>query len=366
MPKTLKVLTVGLILIIGMSLFEFVNIKSAKAINYSNLISDSEFVNWGTLDATGVQQFLNAHGGTRLRGFSEGGRSAAQIIADSARSNGLNPFVILATIQKEESLVDSNTNFDYRVNWAMGYGICDSCSPDDPDIQKYYGFTKQIDNGAWQLKRNYSYWASNGSDWNVGKTMNIDGLNVRFSNRATSALFRYTPHLPGNENFVNIYNRYKTFRGSAKFNTKGSSVKSKVSKTKSSISGDVTYGAQTYRQAGITSLRPGQKVIYNVYMKNTGTAIWNNSGDNQVYLGNSSPQDRGSAFMGGQNIRWQLLSRSVSSDKIGVFSIELTAPSTPGTYVEKFRPVKEGVAWFGDEITFTFNVSGSPAAIKKK
>ena len=94
-----------------------------KAIDYNNLISDGEFIDWRTLDADGVQSFLNTKGGTRLRNFREGGRTAAQIIAGAARAYGINPFVILSTIQKEESLVESNTNFDYRIRWVMGYGI---------------------------------------------------------------------------------------------------------------------------------------------------------------------------------------------------------------------------------------------------
>lgn len=234
--KTRKFLTINLIVLMLLSVF-LMGISSVKAYDASNLISDPEFINWEALDAGGIQQFLNSRGGTRLRTFSEGGRSAAQIIADAARSNGLNPIVILATIQKEESLVDSNTNFDYRVNWAMGYGICDSCSPDDPQVQKYRGFTNQINYGAWQLRYNYNYWAANGSDWNVGRTMIIDGLAVRFANRATSALYRYTPHLHGNENFSNIYGQYRVYTAKAAKGVKGSktsvakTVKTKVSKT---------------------------------------------------------------------------------------------------------------------------------------
>ncbi len=224
--KTSSFFAVGLSILLSLPVVLLTDLPRAKAAyDPGNLISDAEFTNSQALDAGGVQSFLNARGGTRLRTFSERGRTAAQIIADAARNNGINPIVILATIQKEESLVDSNINFDYRVNWAMGYGVCDSCSLDDPDVIKYRGFTNQIDNGTWQLKRNYSYWAANGSDYNVGSTMIIDDLAVRFSNRATSALYRYTPHLHGNENFYNIYNQYRVYTA------KGPSVKGAMSKT---------------------------------------------------------------------------------------------------------------------------------------
>lgn len=348
--------------------------RPAYAFDAGNLIADAEFINWRTLDATGVQQFLNSKGGTRLRTFSEGGRSAAQIIADAARSNGINPFVILATIQKEESLVDSNTNFDFRINWAMGYSICDSCSLDDSRVQANKGFTKQIDNGTWQLKRNYSYHAANGSAWNVGKTMIIDGQAVRFANRATSSLYRYTPHLHGNENFYNIYNRYKSFSGSKWDTGKIAKTKAvdkttlvaeklrnalKTTKPKGTQPSDITnYAAQYVNQVGGSNLRSGQKLTIYVYLRNTGATTWVKSGANPVYLGNSSSRDRNSIFTGG-NIRWQMLNASVAPDRIGVFSIQITAPQQPGTYVEKFQPVVEGITWFGEEISFTFDISVS-------
>ena len=315
--------------------------RAQAAYSAGNLISDGEFTNWTVLGASGIQAFLNTKGGTRLRTFSEGGRSAAQIIANAARDNGINPLVILATIQKEESLVDSNTNFDFRVNWAMGYGVCDSCSLDDPNVVKYRGFTNQINNGTWQLKRNYSYWAGNGSEWNVGKTMIIDGTAVRFANRATSSLYRYTPHLGGNQNFYNIYNRYKSFRGA----------------NASVVSAD-SFSAQLIRQygnGGVVDLKRGQKLKIYVYYRNNGSAIWNKTANPPVYLGDSSPQDRVSIFTGG-NIRWKLNSSRVKPNAIGKFAIRITAPNQPGSYVEKFRPVAEGTTWFGDEVTFTFNV----------
>jgi len=313
----------------------------AKAFNPHNLISDAEFLDWQTLDADGVQSFLNTKGGTRLRNFREGGRSAAQIIAGAARANGVNPFVILATIQKEESLIESNTNFDYRVRWAMGYGICDGCDANDPDLQKYAGFTKQVYDGTWQLKHNYNL-AAGRSDYRVGNTMVIDGTAVHFDTRATAALYRYTPHLHGNENFVRFYNQYKTYRP------------------------PLTYDARLIAQvprANVT-VRPGQRIMMLAIYRNTGTAIWRKTGANPMYLGNWAPQDRGSIFTGGGNVRWEMIQSAVGRNRVGTFKIYFTAPTEPGVYVEKFRPVMEGVTWLGPEVTYTFNVSGSPVSSK--
>ncbi|MFA6493378.1 MAG: hypothetical protein WCV58_04525 [Patescibacteria group bacterium] len=342
--------------------------QAQAAYSSGYIISDAEFTNWSILDENGIQAFLNTKGGTRLRTFSENGRSAAKIIADAARSNGINPFVILATIQKEESLVESNYNFDFRVNWAMGYAICDSCSLDDPNVVKYRGFTNQIDYATWQFKYNYSHYAANGSDWNVGKTMIIDGTAVRFGSKATSSLYRYTPHLHGNENFYNIYNSYKSFRYASKYikgTAKTAATKSAAAANKLKIvnsknkagqpaTGGTSYEAQYVTKVGASNLRPGQKLTIYAYLKNTGTTTWTNSGANPVYLGNSGPQDRSSAFTGG-NTRWRMLSKTVLPGRVAVFSTQITAPAA-GSYTEKFRPVAEGVTWFGDEATFTFNV----------
>ncbi len=313
------------------------NPHKAQAYNPNNLISDAEFLDWRTLDADGVQSFLNTKGGTRLRTFREGGRTAAQIIATAARANGINPFVILATIQKEESLIESNTNFDYRVRWAMGYGICDGCDSNDPALQKYAGFTNQVYNGTWQLKRNYSYWASFGA-YKVGNTMIIDGAAVHLDNRATSALYRYTPHLHGNESFVGIYSRYKTYRPPA------------------------TYDAKLISQvprANYTA-RPGQKILMVVNYRNLGTAVWSKTGANPMHLGNYGPMDRGSIFTGGGNVRWEMVQSLVRRNGVGTFRIYFTAPQQSGVYVETFRPVMEGVTWMGNEVSYVINVGGVP------
>jgi len=308
----------------------------ALAYNANNLISDGEFTDTRTLDADGIQAFLNTKGGTRLRTFREGGKTAAQIIYNAARANGINPFVILATIQKEESLIESNTNFDYRVRWAMGYGVCDGCDSNDPSLQHYAGFTNQITGGTWQLKRNYSYWAT-ASSYRVGSTVVIDDTNVHIDNRATSALYRYTPHLHGNESFVNIYNRYKNYRPPA------------------------TYDAKLISQvprANFT-VRPGQRIMMLAVYRNTGTATWYKTGGNAMHLGNWGPQDRGSIFTSGANVRWEMLQSAVGRNGVGTFRIYFTAPQQTGVYVEKFRPVMEGINWMGNEVTYTFNVTGS-------
>ena len=334
-----------LVLVVGSMVFNLGNIPKARAsFDANNLISDGEFIDWQALDASGIQHFLNSRGGERLRSFSEGGRSAAQIIADAALANRINPIVILATIQKEEGIIDSDYHFDLRVVWAMGYGVCDTCSLDDPNVSKYRGFTKQIDNGTWQLKRNYTYWAANGSAWNVGQTMIIDGTAIRFANRATSALYRYTPHLPGNGNFYDIYSNYKTYRAPATYSASYMSQYSGANRT--------------------IRLRPGQKRSIWVRYRNTGTATWSRDGATPARIGNSSPQDR-SSQIAGDNTRWPMVQSRVRTKQGATFRITITAPNQEGTYTEKFRPLVEGITWMGEEVTFTFEVRGRTTAANR-
>lgn len=312
------------------------DIKQASAINRNNLISDGEFIDWQSMDADGIQWFLDAHGASRIRNFREGGKTAAQIIYAAALANRVNPYVILATIQKEESIVESNTNFDYRAKWAMGYGVCDGCDSEDPALQKYAGFTKQVMDGTWQLKRNYSYWSSTGT-YKVGNTITIDDSQVTIGNRATSALYRYTPHFHGNERFVELFSRYKTYVPPA------------------------TYDAKILSQVprAIATVRPNQKIKMLIVLKNTGTAVWRKDGANAMHIGNWSPQDRNSTFSGNTNQRWTMLQAQARRNGVGTFMIWFNAPSEPGTYVEKFRPVMEGINWFGPEITYKFTVAGT-------
>ncbi len=339
-----KIIIYFLVLSFGVSNFVGLNLSSirkASAVNYNNLISDGEFTDWQTMDADGIQWFLNTHGASRIRSFSENGRTAAQIIYSAARANGINPYAILATIQKEESIIESNTNFDYRARWAMGYGVCDGCDSNDPALQRYSGFTNQIMNGTWQLKRNYSYWASVG-DWKVGTTRNFDGTNVHFDNRATSSLFRYTPHLHGNENFNGLYNRYKNYRPPASYEAR---VLAKVPKA------DMT-------------VRPGQRIYMLVVLRNTGTAVWTKTGNNAMHIGNWDSMDRNSAFTGNTNQRWEMLQGSARRNGAGTFRIWFDAPEQEGTYREVFKPVMEHVTWFGPDIVYNFTVSGSKVYTK--
>lgn len=322
-------ITLAISLLTG-SLFVSIPQKAAAATyNRSNLCSDSAFIDKNKLTLTGIQSFLTAKG-SFLKSYSEGGRTAAKIIYDAAQAYGINPIAIMSTIQKEEGLIYGTYSKSYnqvRMDWAMGYGYTDSKIYD-----QYKGFSNQIDNGTWQLRRNYDYWATNGSVWNVGKTMSIDGTSVTFANKCTSSLYRYTPHLGGNYTFWYYFTNWN-----------GSSVTSAYDGSYVSRSPESPY-----------TVTAGTTFTATVRYKNTGTSIWYKTGSNPVRLGTQDPQDRTSSFFNGN--RLEMVASYYRPGATASFTGTFTAPSQPGTYIERFRPVSENNTWFGDEMRWVFYV----------
>jgi hypothetical protein len=139
--------------------------------------------------------------------YNANGYSASRVIADAARWYNLNPQVILATLQKEQSLVTTPTLNQYGLDWAMGYAVPDSGNRD----YSKQGFAVQVDWGAWQLRWNMDMSNTNTakvSPYFVGNTFQIDGVNVTPATSATASLYRYTPHFHGNQNFETIINNW--------------------------------------------------------------------------------------------------------------------------------------------------------------
>lgn len=118
-----------------------------------------------------------------------------------------------------------------------------------------------------------------------------------------------------------------------------------------------TYVNQSYP----STMTAGSTVIAWAEFRNDGTGHWKHA---ETRIGTSSPQDRSSPFCTPSN--WVGCNRpsdvdqsDVAQGQVGRFTFILTAPSTPGTYTEKYKLVREGVTWFGPEITWTINVTAS-------
>ena len=194
----------------------------------NNLIMDSLFTDSNTMSISDIQNFLNSKN-SGLKNYSDvencssiktpysfnyyphcgASVSAATIIYDASRAYGINPQAILATLQKEQSLVTTPNPTQSQINCAMGYSSCSGFS----------GFFTQVDNGAWQF-RTYIELMSGRNWWgytpvsypckdatslysnglypnNVVTFYNPGGSarTIKIANAATAALYCYTPHV---------------------------------------------------------------------------------------------------------------------------------------------------------------------------
>ncbi|MBT4857357.1 hypothetical protein HON52_04205 [Candidatus Uhrbacteria bacterium] len=186
----------------------------ALAFNPDYLISDWELEDPFALDFNQIQHYLNRGylGDYKTTDWEGDVAYATDIVWTAAQTYSLNPKFILVLLQKEQSLVEDDDPTQNQLDWATGYAVCDSCSKDDPAIQRWKGFGKQVNSASAQFREGYL-----ADIENVGSTqgkygpdieVEIDGTTVTPSNAATAALYAYTPHLHGNENFVKIWDRW--------------------------------------------------------------------------------------------------------------------------------------------------------------
>lgn len=121
---------------------------------------------------------------------------ASTIIWKVAQVCGINPQVILVTLQKEQGLITkgSPTALEYRK--AMGYGCPDTSVCDS----KYYGFFNQVYSAAWQF-RQYTLFPNR--TYKIGPVAiryapaaGCEGPVVDIQNQATANLYNYTPYQP--------------------------------------------------------------------------------------------------------------------------------------------------------------------------
>ena len=125
--------------------------------------------------------------------------SAAAIIVKVAQACGINPRVLLVTLQKEQGLVTRRTAGTAAVyQKAMGYGCPDTAVCD----AQYYGFFNQVYSAASQFRNyannptRYSHHAGvvNYVPYSPDASCGSSGVLIR--NQATASLYNYTPYQP--------------------------------------------------------------------------------------------------------------------------------------------------------------------------
>ena len=217
-----------------------------------NIISDAVFFYKDSMTEAQIQAFLEQkvprceQGYTCLRDWYDTSRTttadamcgaysggvrerASRIIYKVAQACGINPQVILVTLQKEQGLVNHVWPSDWRYTIAMGQGCPDTAACDT----RYYGFFNQVYGAAWQLKRYanppgtsaYFTWYAPGRTWDILYNPNrgCGSSPVYVQNQATANLYYYTPYQPnaaalragyaegdgcssyGNRNFYNYF-----------------------------------------------------------------------------------------------------------------------------------------------------------------
>ncbi|WP_136043611.1 MULTISPECIES: FG-GAP-like repeat-containing protein [unclassified Microbacterium] len=220
-----------------------------------NIISDAVFTNKSTMTEAQIQTFFNGKVARCLGGRDENNEpivclkdfkmttvtrpadaycsgykgaaneSAARIIYRVAQACNINPQVLIVMLQKEQGLITHTWPSAWRYRIALGQG-CPDTAPCDPN---YIGFFHQIYGAARQMQiymeGKWFQWYAPGKTWNIlyNPKASCGSAPVYVANKATSALYYYTPYQPnaaalragygegdgcsayGNRNFYNYF-----------------------------------------------------------------------------------------------------------------------------------------------------------------
>jgi len=188
---------------------------AANGFDPNAILDDRDIFDLGTMDLTALRSFLNQRGALgrmKITDIDGVEKEPAEIIWRVATSYKVNPKYLLALLQKEQSLVEDTSPTQRQLDWAMGFGVCDSCSKEDPRIQAYKGFANQIEYAAKQHRERYLFQllgkGTTISGYAPGKLAVVDGQNIKPVNNATAMLYTYTPHIHGNLNLWRIWRRW--------------------------------------------------------------------------------------------------------------------------------------------------------------
>ena len=220
-----------------------------------NIISDAVFYNSSSMTTAQIRDFIATRGTncatawclkslrTRVSPQSAdqyctaipGGADldAATVISTVSSACGINPQVMLITLQKESRLLDRTDPTESTYNAAWGWHCPDTGPAGSANCDPAYaGFFNQGYGMAKQWSRyrvdpdKYTYKAGQAVDiaWNVAES-GCGGAPVTIANQATAALYNYTPYQPnaaslaaypgegdscssyGNRNFFYMFNK---------------------------------------------------------------------------------------------------------------------------------------------------------------
>lgn len=217
--------------------------EEKKEFNPNYIISDAEMLDVNSMSLNDIQSFLNRKNSFlanyKCENYFGETKSAAEIIYDASKNNydcedvnlndkysrteveskclpitTVNPKFLLVLLQKEMSLITEKSPTQRQLDFATGYGCPDGggCST------LWQGFGKQINSAALQFRdymlNPHRYTYKKGQTYtfsNPYSTIKDETNTVTIANKATAALYNYTPHVyNGNYNFFNLWNEYFT------------------------------------------------------------------------------------------------------------------------------------------------------------
>ena len=422
MRKSLKSIWLGL-LVIGCALLIHSPLATA-AFNPNRVIDDVIFDNATAMSAGEIDVFLNSRsqscistnsgfaskipsGYSPSGGFTYGGfGSAGQVIATASQVYGINPKVLLVTLEKEQSLVTGRDNFasycnngdEHKYASAAGYGCLDGGAVYNWSGVSLYrrggvehtttgstcvnssikaGFSQQVIRAAWLLKFGQQRslgnidWAVISGSWDnsddpqscysgpitegyrqtcpSGPSVYYDGLKtidgapVHMDTGATAALYWYTPHFHGNQVFVSLFEGW--------FGpTQGDPFSWNVVETH-------IYDAGKNVEISPAHLRPGDRVLVSLKVRNSGTEIWYRDGPNPIRLGTDRSLNHSSLYCDDSWLSCNRVAKlrevALTPGQEGHFEFYFTAPRfTTGEFREYFRPLLENRSWMTNDIGF--------------
>lgn len=221
--------------------------RSTAGFQAGYIITDKNFYNGSAMTASQVQSFLNKRvakptskslskykqktptkkAASPCKAYAgKSSETAAQIIAKVGKACGISQQTLLVILQKEQSLVTTVNPSTTQYNRAMGYACPDTGKNNSAKCDSnYYGFFNQVYHAAKRLKQ----YGTGSSTWiPVGKSTTrpyhpntkCGTKKLTVENKATAALYYYTPYTPnsaalsgkgnscstwGNLNFYTIY-----------------------------------------------------------------------------------------------------------------------------------------------------------------
>lgn len=296
-----------------------------------------------------------------------GSLSSAELIYRYSRQFNINPQVLIVTLQKENGLITDNIPIPRQYQQAMGFGCPDHVAPGQPVCDPAYN---SFSNQLYQAARHFRGY--------MDRTLTIVPFTVGWydvmwhpdlgrcgtgpvyiENKATAALYSYTPYQPndaaknaqygygnscsayGNRNFYLYFTDWFGTTYAPKYSWQLTNQYAYTDSSKTT-------------PANLSTLMPGQRVYIGFTAKNTGNQTWYNYGTNPVRVGTTRGFDRASAFYDSTWLGYgrpaAMKETSVAPGGVGTFEFWMTAPMVPQAtnFAEYFAPLAEGLSWMED------------------